>query len=391
MGFASDTGYVPSTIDELMEIVRVNVNTQFGTTYVETNFIGTNFYKFFYALIQRLQSNEVKTSEIFASVQQYFNVTNENVLRPNTTHPGIYDYFLSHGYEISTKPPADADAGKLYIAVNVTDNHARGNFTITSYANLVSGTDDSVTVGATVFTAQVGTATLGTTTFQAATSNAATAISLAAQINGHATAGALVYAWAVDTVVYIRALTGGTGGNAIALAYTDNDTNIGLTKSGVFLSGGAEIATDAIEYDLAKPIIGALVKDCCVAGVVSQGTEASIIVLDNGQSFTFKYNLPTKTALKLKLTTVLSENNLFTVLDPLVIKENLLANVEASYKFGKNVEPQRYFSVVDAPWAASVLLEWSSDGGGSYHSTVIDSDYDALYTFALSDITLVET
>jgi hypothetical protein len=159
MSFAQDTGYLPLTIDALMNIVRENVNTQFGTTYDEDTFLGTNFYKYFYAIIQRLQENEVKTSEIFLRMQEYFDITNEMIQRPNTTAPGIIDYFAAAGYHVSVKAPLDADAGKVFIAVDVVDNHARGEFVITSYANLVSGTDDSVTVGATVFTAQVGAAT----------------------------------------------------------------------------------------------------------------------------------------------------------------------------------------------------------------------------------------
>ncbi len=120
----------------------------------------------------------------------------------------------------------------------ITATQASGNITITSYANLVSGTDDTVGVAGVTFTAQTGAATLGTATFQAATSNDATAASLAAQINGHATASALVTASVVGAVVTITAKSGGSGGNAIALAYTDNDTNVGATKSGTALTGG---------------------------------------------------------------------------------------------------------------------------------------------------------
>lgn len=125
---------------------------------------------------------------------------------------------------------------------DVTLTKASGNVVITSYANLVSGTDDSVTVGATVFTAQTGAATLGTGTFQAATSDEATAASLAAQINAHPVANTLVAAEvdpdALDTVL-ITALEFGVDGNDIALAYTDNDTNVGATVSGAFLAGGS--------------------------------------------------------------------------------------------------------------------------------------------------------
>ena len=119
---------------------------------------------------------------------------------------------------------------------------ARGIVTITSYANLVSGTDDSITVGATVFTAQAGAATLGQTTFQAATSNDATATSLAAQINAHATAGALVKATAAAAVVTLTAISNSSAADTIALAYTDNDTNIGATVSGATLTDSDDSA-----------------------------------------------------------------------------------------------------------------------------------------------------
>lgn len=119
---------------------------------------------------------------------------------------------------------------------------ARGIVTITSYANLVSGTDDSVTVGATVFTAQAGAATLGQATFRAATSNDATATSLAAQINAHATAGALVVATAAAAVVTLTAISNSTSGDSIALAYTDNDTNVGATVSGATLTDSDDTA-----------------------------------------------------------------------------------------------------------------------------------------------------
>jgi hypothetical protein len=128
---------------------------------------------------------------------------------------------------------------------NMTDASATGLITISSYANLVSGTDDAITVGGVVFTAQTGAATLGAGTFQAATSNAATAASLAAQINGHATAGALVTATVDDDEVLLTANDSGFGGNDITLTYTDNDTNVGATLSGLSagkLTGGTGLS-----------------------------------------------------------------------------------------------------------------------------------------------------
>ncbi len=388
MGFAQDNGYTPASFNTLMLAVMNGVNDQFGTSYTAETFIGTGFYKYFYALVQELQTNDVKTSEIFLKLQEYFATTNARISRPVATSPGVVEALSNAGYTASVKPPENADAGKIYVAVDVDDGvSASGTITVTSYANLVSGTDDSVTVGATVFTAQVGAATLGTGTFQAATSNSATALSLATQINAHATAGALVKAVAFGAVVHITAIAGGTAGNAIALAYTDNDTNVGATKSGTFLTGGtanAEYAADKLE-------INTIIKDSVAAGIVSQGGESSSIVLSNGQSFDFKFKLPDEWNVYLKLTTVLSDNNQSVILSPEEIKDLLLANIEAKYRMGHDFEPQRYFTTVDAPWAASVLLEYSLDGGSTYLSSIYESDYDEIFKFSLGNISLVET
>jgi hypothetical protein len=122
---------------------------------------------------------------------------------------------------------------------DVNATAASGNITITSYANLLTTTPDTVAVAGVTFTAQSGAATLGAATFRAATGNTETAASLAAQINAHATTSALVLASASLGVVTITALAAGTAGNAIALAYTDNGGgNIGATKSGTTLTGG---------------------------------------------------------------------------------------------------------------------------------------------------------
>lgn len=268
MSFSADAGYLPISIPELMNIVRENVNTQFGTSYAESDFLGTNFYKYFYALIQRLQENEIKTAEIFQRLQEYFRTTNETIIRPNTTAPGIYDFFLSKGYTISIKPPAELDAGKIFICVDVDD--------------------------------------------------------------------------------------------------------------------------EAEDYADKKLEICGYVRDCTVAGVISQGTEVESLTLSNGQSFDFKYLLPERVETKLKLTLTLSVNNMYAIGTPDEVKAALLANIAARYRLGTNFEPQRYFSILDAPWASSVLLEYSFDDGASWESAVFEADFDEFLEITLPNIEIVE-
>lgn len=394
MGFSQENGYVPSDIETLMNSIRTNVNSQFGTSYTAETFVGSNHYKYFYTLIQRLQEQDVKTSEIFIYLQQYFAITNERINRPSPTPNGIIERLESilndddeQKYIASIKKMVEADAGKISICVDADDGeHAAGIATINSFANLVSGTDDSISVAGTAFTAQTGSVTPGGATFQAATSNSATATSLAAQINAHATVSLVVRARAVGNVVHIRAIHGGTAGNAIALAYTDNDTNVGATVSGAFLAGGTASATYADD----RLEICETIKGCVAGGIVSQGTESETLALSNGQSFDFKFYLPYKIPIFLRLTTVLSENNEVEVLSQDDQKLLLLQKIAAKYKLGKNFEPQTYITVIDFPWAASILLEWSYDDS-TYFSSIYDSNFDDLFEFDIGDVDLVES
>lgn len=386
MGFASESGYIPVSIETMMQTVMENINAQFGTTYTSETFIGSNFYKYFYALIQELQKSEIKTSEIFLKLQDYIAITNEAISRPAVTPPGLIETFLEQGFVASVKPPTDVDAGKIFICVDLDDGaNASGNATITDYANLISGTADTIQVGATVFTAQAGAASPGTATFRAATSNALTAASLATQINAHATAGALVKAKAEGAIVTITARNGGTGGNAIALIYTHHGST-GATVSGATLTGG----TTRAEYAGEKLQVATIIKESVAAGIVSQGTQVESIVLSNSQSFDFKFNLPDKIEVLLRLTITLSENNQVVIKTPEEVKDILIANIRSKYTLGKNFEPQRYFSVVDAPWASDVLLEYSIDDGDNWESAVYDSEYNELFDVLLENITLIE-
>ena len=394
MGYAQESGYTPTDIETIMTDImqKINIQFQLDPAYTMETFVGTNAYKYFYALAQKLQENEVKTSEIFQKLQVYFDQINARISRPVVTNPGIIEKLVNDGYVASVKPMIDADAGKIHICVDADDGvHAEGMFTITDFAKLVSGTDDSVAVAGQTFTAQTGAASLGAATFQAATSNAATAASLAAQINAHAVTSPLVKARAVGAKVMIKALAGGTGGNSIALAYTDNDTNIGATKSGTTLTGGATNA----DYATIKEELCTLISQITVAGAVTQGTQSESIVLSNGQSFDFKYNLPNLLTVHLRLTITLSENNQVVVGAPDDIKQKLLTNITARYRLGRNFEPQRYYSVVDAPWAASVLLEYSfdydTDNPGTWSNAIYDADYRDLFDVKLENIILVES
>ncbi len=175
---------------------------------------------------------------------------------------------------LTTKTVVCRTGNRVPIRLKDESVKATGTVTVTSYANLVSGTDDAIAVAGVSFVAQAGAATLGQATFQAATSNNATAASLAAQINAHATANLSVVATVLNAVVTLTAVEYGEDGNAITLAYTDNDTNIGATVSGAVLSGG--------EDDFDWIVIGGTVKTSATTGEATEDGDDSNAVFLTG-------------------------------------------------------------------------------------------------------------
>ncbi len=163
---------------------------------------------------------------------------------------------VSLGMDLSDTEKTSVCRTGLRVPLRCMDQYAHGLITITSYANLIDDTDDTIKIGATTFTAQAGAATPGQTTFQAATSNDATATSLADQINAHATASTVVEATANAATVYIRALAAGDAGETIDFVYDDVDgtgDSVGATMSpsGGDLEGGGDdftIAKGALVY-----------------------------------------------------------------------------------------------------------------------------------------------
>lgn len=119
MGFAQDTGYIPTSLEEIISFIREGVNTQFSATYTEETFLGTNWYKYAYQIAQRVQQGEVKTSEIFQKLQLYISLTNERIQRPSVSFPGLLESFDSQGFIVAVKPPEEADAGKIFICVQL--------------------------------------------------------------------------------------------------------------------------------------------------------------------------------------------------------------------------------------------------------------------------------
>lgn len=267
MSYAQENGYTPVSFAVIMDTIRVNINTQFGTAFTNDSFVGSNWYKYFYTLVQRELENETKASEIFAKLQQYIGTTNDRIQRPSVSLPGIIDSFKDAGYTASVKRNVIGDAGTISIALDV----------------------DSA----------------------------------------------------------------------------------------------------AANYDAVKTEIATLIKDFVAGGLVSQGTEEVELTLTNGQQFTFSFYLPTASPVLLRLTLTPSDNIVATIPSDEIIRTTVFNNINERYKLGWDFEPQRYYTQVDAPWAASILLEWSDNNGVTWHDEVFEAEFIDLFTFGLEDIAVV--
>lgn len=201
-------------------------------------------------LLGTTQSSLRKGSETFNSDPATFKAglavrrTSASALSVTKTDGGWVG--ISLGKDLADASKTTVLRAGLRCPILVSRQPARGSVTISSYANLLTTTPDTVTIGATAFAAQSGAATLGQAHFRAATSNSATATSLAAQINAHATAGALVVA-SIDasdaTKVIITAKSNSSSGDTIALDYTDNGGgNVGASVSGATLDDSDDTA-----------------------------------------------------------------------------------------------------------------------------------------------------
>lgn len=369
MSFSSENGYSAATIEAIMNDIRQRINAQFGTSYTAESFVGTNFYKYFYALAQRLQENEVKTSEIFSYLQQYFAVTNERIQRPVATAPGVIEALEKEGYVASVKKALEADAGKIFICVQADDGLefaevVIGDITFKAVEPGVEGNSLAVVLA--------DTATAGSETVSVASGVVTIGIE-----SGVSTAQQIKDALEADDEASLLI-------NATIASGEESTAQNSATETSLADGSGTG-------YPAAKAEIGELIKNSVAGGIVTQGDQVENIVLSNGQDFDFKYSLPNRIELDLRLTIHTSDNNQVLIEAPEIVKNRLLANINEHYRLGKDFEPQKYFSNEDAPWAATVLLEWSEDGGSNYFSTVYEADFDDLFIVGLENILLVES
>lgn len=365
MSYASETGYVPMSFDEIMDYIREGVNDTIGTTYDADSFVGTNFYKFFYVLAQRVQEGEIKTAEIFAKVQDYFNAFDQTILQPKISASGLIDTLRNAGYAATIQPPDEWNAGKLNICVDVNSEvKAKATIQDLTFEAKKAGADgERVTV----------------TYLQ--NEDPGIFVDLA---------GNNIVAYIQDetsTASDIKSAIESEAGSIVTITVTGTGSN----PQDINATVGLYVDDD--EYQAKVDEVIDIIKSNSAAGVITtDGFVKRSLALSNGQSFDFGFVIPVKTDVYLRLTLTPSRNNNYKRETPEQIRDRLLNNIATMYRFGSDLESERYFTVADAPWAADIKLEWALDTGGSpiYQTGVYETSYTDLLVFSEEKTIIIE-
>lgn len=112
-------GYVPSGFNDILARLIARVNEQFGTSYTEQTFVGTNFYKCFYPLIQEVISAEADFAEAYEKLADYIRDTNSVLNVSKTPDEALISAFKEAGYVLSLEKNTLANAGTIAACVDV--------------------------------------------------------------------------------------------------------------------------------------------------------------------------------------------------------------------------------------------------------------------------------
>lgn len=150
--------------------------------------------------------------------------------------------------------------------------------------------------------------------------------------------------------------------------------------------GKAHIAIDyEPDAETNQQIAEFLKEKCIVAGVVTIGDISATVTLSNGQPFDYAWTTAKNTDLDFKVTIKVSRNSSSSVDSKNEVIAKFLDNFANLYQMGWDIEPEKYYEVNrDAPYASEVITEYSTDGGATWLTEPLYSDFDTKYNPALT-------
>lgn len=121
MSYTLENGYSPRTYDNILNELIGYVNTEYGTEYNASNFIGTNLYRLYYPAIQMIMNCENEIGQLVSKLQDYITYINSSIKLPKSTPDGLMNALQDElGVVSSIKPiTQEADAGHLDICCDV--------------------------------------------------------------------------------------------------------------------------------------------------------------------------------------------------------------------------------------------------------------------------------
>ncbi|MGL4830859.1 MAG: hypothetical protein ACRCXG_16365 [Vibrio sp.] len=135
---------------------------------------------------------------------------------------------------------------------------------------------------------------------------------------------------------------------------------------------------------LDQSIANDIIKYCAVGGVWTDGTISKLAPLSNGQSFEIKWSIPTEKTVEFKYTIIRSRNSNISELPAIDIRKLFLENFESRNDLGLDIEPQKYLTKSDLPWASSIVGERKIQGEPDFTSNVYKSEYTDKFTATLN-------
>jgi hypothetical protein len=158
-----------------------------------------------------------------------------------------------------------------------------------------------------------------------------------------------------------------------------NSTIKDITTSGeagyMFLV--VDVDDGAVDYATTKQAIIDRMALWLTTGLFYNGAETGTKTALNGQTFTYKYALPTLIDVLVRITVTVSANAKTPILNENQIRDIFDANFALLYRLGLNFEPEKYLEIArDLPFASNILLEYSEDAGSTWDATLRTMAYD---------------
>lgn len=156
-------------------------------------------------------------------------------------------------------------------------------------------------------------------------------------------------------------------------------------------AGNLYLAIDYTPDDTANANIGEILKNSVAGGVFTHGDISQDVALANGDPWTFSWQQMALGNIAFRTSVVVSRNATLAVDSEGEIAQMFNDNYQQIYRAGADIEPQKYLEIErDLPYAAKILTQYSLDGGQTWLSDVLQTDFNIKYAYQMvgSDVTI---